>query len=385
MARLVVEKENIIHNYRLLCEQAGVAVIPVLKANGYGLGAEGLFSVLKEEGCALMAVSRLEEALPLCERGVEILLLSCGSGAAYIQTVLEKNLTVAVGDVAFARALSDAALAEGKKARVHIKVDTGMGRFGFLPEQIEEIATLFALEGLEICGIFSHLHSAFLADGTAKAQFDQFEAVTAKLAQKGLELPMRHIANSTAAVKGSYGLDAVRIGSALIGRLPISTTLPLKPVGRFEAEVLAVRKLKKGDNLGYGGVCRLKKDTTVAIVAAGSADGFYQSERRDLMRFSDRCRYLFHDLKLMLKKPTVWGVLDGKRVPMLGRPATTHSFFDVTDMEDCLGKTMTLRISRMPLVTAEKSTKADFVLAAMIRASVVLPTPGGPQKIMEEI
>ena len=108
-----------------------------------------------------------------------------------------------------------------------------------------------------------------------------------------------------------------------------------------------MRKLKKGDNLGYGGVCRLKKDTTVAIVAAGTADGFYQSERRDLMRFSDRCRYLFHDLKLLLKKPTVWGFLEGKRVPMLGRPATTHSFFDVTGMEDCLGKTMTLRISPM--------------------------------------
>lgn len=347
MAKLIVEKENILHNYRLLCERAGVAVIPVLKANGYGLGADGLFSILKEAGCKLMAVSRLEEALPLCGQEVEILILSCGSGADYIQTVLEKELTVAVGDVAFAQALSEAALAAGRKARVHIKIDTGMGRFGFLPEQIEEIASLFALEGIEICGIFSHLHSAFLPNETAKEQLAKFEAVTAALAEKGIALPMRHIANSTAAVKGGYALDAVRIGSALIGRLPVATDLPLKPAGRFEAEILAVRKLKKGDNLGYGGVCRLKKDTTVAIVAAGTADGFYQSERRDLMRFSDRCRYLFHDLKILLKKPTVWGFLEGKRVPMLGRPATTHSFFDVTGMEDCLGKTMTLRISPM--------------------------------------
>ena len=347
MARLVVEKENIIHNYRLLCERAGVPVIPVLKANGYGLGAEGLFLVLKEAGCPLVAVSRLEEALPLCGKDVEILILSCGSGKAYIQTVLEKELTVAVGDVAFATALSQSALAQNKKAKVHIKIDTGMGRFGFLPAQAEEVASLFALDGLEISGIFSHLHSAFLQDGTAKAQLVEFEKVTSALAEKGIALPMRHIANSTATVLGGYALDAVRAGSALIGRLPISADLPLKPVGRFEAEVLAVRQLKKGDNLGYGGVCRLKKDTTVAIVAAGSADGFYQSERRDLMRFSDRLRYLYHDIKILLKKPAVWGVIEGKRVSMLGRPATTHSFFDVTGMEDCLGKTVTLRVSPM--------------------------------------
>ncbi len=347
MARLVVEKENILHNYRLLSERAGVAVIPVLKANGYGLGAEGMFSILKDAGCAQMAVSRIEEALPLCGRGAEIIVLSCGSGAEYIQTVLEKDLTVAVGDFDGAKALSDAALAAGKKARVQIKIDTGMGRFGFSPDQIEAVSALFALEGLTISGIFTHLHSAFLNNGSAERQKAQFDMVLAALTERGITLPMRHIANSCGSIKGGFGYDAVRIGSALTGRMPVGHDLPLQKVGRFEAEVLAVRHLKKGDNLGYGGVFRLKKDTDVAIVAAGTADGFYQSERRDLMRFSDRLRYLYHDLKLLLKKTTVFGTLEGKRVPMLGRPATTHSFFDVTGMEDCLGKTMILSVPPM--------------------------------------
>lgn len=345
MAQLIVQKQDIIDNYRLLKAHCGVPVIPVLKANGYGLGAEGLFAILKEEGCPLVAVSRMEEALPLSGQGVEILILSCGSGEGYIHTLLEKDLTCAIGDVAFAQALSQKAQEAGKKARVHLKVDTGMGRFGFLPEQIEEMASVFALPGLEVTGIFSHLYGAFLADGSARAQLALFHQTMAALEQKGIALPMRHIANSTAAVKGEeFALDAVRIGSALTGRLPVATTLPLQRAGRLEAEILSVRTLPKGSNIGYGSVYKLKKETTVAVVGLGSADGFYQSEKRDLFRWVDICRYLFHDLKLLLKKPTVYGTVEGKRVPMIGRPATTHSFFDVSGLEDVLGKKMVLNV-----------------------------------------
>lgn len=344
MAQLIVQKQDIIDNYRLLKEHCGVPVIPVLKANGYGLGAEGLFAILKEEGCPLAAVSRLEEALPLSGQGVEILILSCGN-EAQIDTLLEKELTVAVGDLAFAKALSQKATEAGKTARAHIKIDTGMGRFGFLPTQVEEMAEVFALEGLEITGIFSHLYGAFLSDGSAKAQLALFKDTLAALEQKGIALPMRHIANSTAAVKSKdFALDAVRIGSALTGRLPVATDLPLKRAGRLEAEILSVRTLPKGSNLGYGAVYKLKKDTAVAVVGLGSADGFYQSEKRDLFRFMDLCRYLFHDLKLFLKKPAVCGTVEGKRLPMLGRPATTHSFFDASGLEDCRGKKMILNV-----------------------------------------
>ncbi len=345
MAQLIVQKQDIIDNYRLLKEHCGVPLIPVLKANGYGLGAQGLFAILKEEGCSLVAVSRPEEALPLCGQGVEVLILSCGSGDGYIQTLLEKDLTCAVGDLAFATALSQAAQAAGKKARVHIKIDTGMGRFGFLPEQVEEIAAVFGLEGLEVAGIFSHCYAAFLGDGSAKGQLARFNELMDQLKEKGIPLPMRHIANSCAAIKGGdFTLDGVRIGSVLTGRLPIPSGLPLKRAGRLEAEVLSVRTLPAGSNIGYGAVYKLKKETKVAVVAIGSADGFYQSERRDLFRLLDICRYLFHDLKLLLKKPVVYGEIDGKRVPMIGRPATTHSFFDVSGVEDALGKKMILNV-----------------------------------------
>ncbi|MBQ8894669.1 MAG: alanine racemase [Clostridia bacterium] len=328
--RIVVQKEDIRQNYRLLKERAGVPVIPVLKAGGYGLGAEGMFEILKEEGASLVAVSRLEEALPLCGRGVEILVLSCYGSEEFAEIALEKDLTVAVGSLAFAKLLSE----KGKKVRVHLKIDTGMGRFGFMSEEIEDIAAVFALPDLEVTGIFSHCSAAFLEDGSAEAQLKKFNEVIDALKARNIEIPMRHIANSSASLKEDFCLDAVRIGSALTGRLPVKCDLPLKRAGRVEAEILSVRTLPAGSNLGYGNVCKLKKETAVAVVAAGTADGFAPGEKHDLYRFSDICRYLYHDLRLLLKKPCEYARIGEKRAPMLGRPATTHSFFDVTGI-DC--------------------------------------------------
>lgn len=340
--KIVVQKEDVRANYRLLLEKAGVPVIPVLKANGYGLGADGMFEILKEEGVPLAAVSRLPEALPLCGQGVEILVLSCYGSEAFARVALEKDLTVAVGSLDFAKLLSS--LAE-KPVRVHLKVDTGMGRFGFLPQEVEAMAEVFALPNIQVTGIFSHLAAAFLRDGSAEAQLEKFGQVIDALKERGIQIPMRHIANSSAAFQEGFALDAVRIGSALTGRLPMKTQLPLKKVGQVEAEILSVRTLPKGSNLGYGNVCRLKKETTVAVVAAGTADGFAPGEKHDLYRFADICRYLYHDLKLLLKKPVVYGRVGERRAVLLGRPATTHSFFDVTGMDCKPGDKMILEVA----------------------------------------
>ncbi len=347
MARLTIRKEDLLHNYRLMREHCGVDVIPVLKANAYGLGAEGVFELLKGEGVSLMAVSRLEEALPLAGRGAEILVLSCYDSEAAADRLLQYELCGAIGSLAFARLLSEKASAAGKRAKVHIKIDTGMGRFGFLPDAIDEIAAVFALPHLEIAGIFSHCYAAFAEDGSAKEQLQAFDGVCKKLEARGIALPMRHLANSSAALDREFALDAVRIGSALSGRLPRRCDLPLRRIGQFDAEIIAVRELPAGSNLGYGGVCRLKTARRVAIVAAGSSDGLLRSKEADLFRFSDICRYLYHDLRLFLKKPMVYGRLKEGTAPMIGRPATNHSFFDVTGIPCAAGDRISIEIPPM--------------------------------------
>ncbi len=331
MARLVIQKKDILENYRLFSKDG--PVIPVLKANGYGLGAEPLFELLKEEGVTLMAVSRLDEALPLLGKGVEILVLSCNRTADYADRILELDFTAAVDTLEFAQLLSQKAEAAGKKARVHIKVDTGMGRFGFLPKQVDDIAAVWALPGLEVVGIFTHCYAAFLKGHTTAIQHSAFVSLNLQLDNRGIKLPLWHFANSSAAQCGErYREDAVRIGSALTGRLPLKSELVLKKVGRFEAEILAIRQLPAGSNLGYGAVCTLKKETRIAVVAAGTADGLLRTTERTLFRPVDILRYLYNDLKLFMKKPAFWGLVNGRRVKMLGRPATTHCFFDVTNI-----------------------------------------------------
>lgn len=347
MAKLIVEKKHILENYRLLKERAGVPLIPVLKANGYGLGAEGLFSILKEEGVSLMAVSRLEEALPLCNQGVEILVLSCARSEAYARAALEAGVTVAVDSLPFAKTLSAIAQKAQKTVRVHLKVDTGMGRFGFMPWEIAQMKEVFSLPSLEVAGIFTHCRSAFLNKESVENQKQLFMETLTALEERGIALPMCHMANSSALVQGGAELDAVRIGSALSGRMPIKNDLGLKKAGRFEAEILAIRTLPKGSYLGYGNVCRLKKDTKVAIVAAGTADGLLRDKEPDLFRFTDILRYLYHDVLLFFKKPSRCGRIGQQRVPMLGRPATNHSFFDVSQVACKEGDWMVLDIAPM--------------------------------------
>ena len=231
------------HNLAVIRERLGekTKLCCVIKADAYGHGAVRLAKEYEALGADWLALSNIEEAMQIRRAGVMLPMLILGYTPPQAAALLaENNISQCAYSLSYCRLLSEYAQKSGVCVKIHIKIDTGMGRFGFLPEQIEEIASLFALEGLEVSGIFSHLHSAFLPNETAKEQLASFETVTTALAEKGIALPMRHIANSTAAVKGGYTLDAVRAGSALIGRLPIATDLPLKPAGRFEAEVLAV-------------------------------------------------------------------------------------------------------------------------------------------------
>ncbi len=343
MARLIIRKNDILDNYRQF-SQVG-PVIPVLKANAYGLGAEAVLELLKEEGVTLMAVSRLDEALPLLNRGVEILVLSCHRSEDYADQVLELGFTAALDDLDFATLLSQKAEAMGKKALVHIKIDTGMGRFGFTPNQRFQIKKVCELPGLEVKGIFTHCYTAFSNKEATRAQYTAFNDLCYRLEREGIQISLKHFANSSAAQYGdAFWCDGVRIGSALSGRLPMKSNLVLTPVGRFEGEILAIRTLVKGDNLGYGGVCTLKKTTKVAVVGAGTADGLLRTTEPTLFRAVDILRYLYHDLKLFFKKPAYYGLVNGHRAKMLGRPATTHCFLDVTDIPCKEGDWVTLNV-----------------------------------------
>ncbi len=253
MTRFVIDKNDIIHNFSEIRRTVDAHVIPTLKADCYGLGANEVFKLLRDEcGVMLFAVSRLSEALLLSKRGADILLLSCYHDSLSVKSAVDNNIILSVDSLSLAKRISEYAMETGVTARVHIKIDTGFGRFGFMPDNISDIKKVYSLENVSVTGIFSHFSNAFAKRlEPAERQLALFDSVCEELASYGIDVGIRHIANSSAALKHKkFALDAVRIGSALTGRVPMKTDADLIRIGRFETEIADIRYLKKGANIG---------------------------------------------------------------------------------------------------------------------------------------
>lgn len=266
MAELIVNTGALLQNYRRYAD-AG-QVIPVLKGNGYGLGAQPLRDLLARQGVTLFACATPEEALALAQPETDLLLLCCVHELPLLRALLQRRVILSVESLAQAQAID----ALHMDARVHLAVDSGFGRFGFLPEQTEEMKRVFALDNLRVQGIFSHFRGA----AAAPEQFARFSRVLLEL--DGYPVGLRHIAATRTADVPQYRLDAVRIGSGLTGCCGGT------PAAVLEAEVCTVRRLKKGDRVGYGDTL-LRRDTEVAVLAAGTSDGAFTYRDRGLRAF----------------------------------------------------------------------------------------------------
>lgn len=342
MKRLVIETKLLLENIRIIQDKiGGASLIGVVKGNGYGLGAVELSNILLECGVSLLAVSTIEEATALRDAGLdcEILLLSSFTDKDDVEKIADLSLTATIGSALAATALNTVAMERGSKIRAHLKIDTGFGRYGFLPEELPSLITVCeGLTNVEITGIFSHLSVSFDSETYCRQQLDAFLAVCKGLSDNGIAYGMRHIANSCAAVRfPDMHLDAVRIGSAFLGRLPIKNRWNLKKIARFEATLDEIRWLPKGHNVGYANVCLLKKPARIAVVPLGGSDGFSLQKQRDAYRLRDRLRYLWNDTKFLLKPTRLSATVKGKKTPILGRVGLSNVMLDVTNVETSVG------------------------------------------------
>ena len=309
MAELLVNTGAVLDNYRRYAAGAD-QVIPVLKGNGYGLGAAKLRDLLRSEGATLFACATASEALSLAQPDSDLLLLSCVHDMAQLRALLQRRVIVSVESLAQAQAID----ALHMDARVHLAVDTGFGRFGFHPEELDAMRQVFALDSLRVCGIFSH----FKGPIAAPSQYACFTQVL--LGLEDCPVGLRHIAATHTAEVPQYRLDAVRIGSGLTG---VGGT----PVATLQATVCTVRRLKKGQRVGYGDT-PLRRDTDVAVIDAGTSDGAFTYRYRGLRAcWQQRKRHV---------------LLHGEKVPLLGAPGMTHTMIDVTGRDCQVGDTVTI-------------------------------------------
>lgn len=284
-------------NYRTLrdltCGETERRPIAVVKADAYGHGAARCVAALMDEGCDFFAVSCIEEAMAVravCppERADVLLLGYTLPGEAALLASHDVIQTVFSRD--YAEALSVAAAAADVQVRVHVKLDTGMNRIGFLTasadleETVAAIAAIADDPHLELCGLFTHFARADETDpAPIDAQFARYNAVIDALAARGIDPGMRHVCNSAAACRYAIGrLDAVRLGIMLYGAPPVHgfdaiCPVSLTPVLRFCTRIAHLHTLAPGEAVSYGGRFTADTPRTIATLPVGYADGFVRA------------------------------------------------------------------------------------------------------------
>lgn len=354
MKAYIVEKADLEQNLRILQRKAGKALIwGVLKGNGYGLGTVPLARFLAAHGIDHFAVTELQEARGLREAGFSenpILMLRGVSEMEELDALLDLNVILTIGSWADAMAMEAAAERRATVAEAHLKIDTGMGRYGFLPEEMEQAISLYErLSHVAISGVYTHFHTAGNRKRTT-AQFSLFLQAVDRIRAAGYETGMVHCCNSIAFWKyPEMHCDAVRLGSTLLGRVRTGGRAGLHRIGWAEATVEELRTLPKGHNVGYGGDCKLKRETRVAIVGVGYFHGFSVERGYDVYRFQDCLRGIGRYVKYLLQRKALWVQIGGRSCQVLGHVGMVNLAVDVSAVSCQLGDPVILQINPLDL------------------------------------
>jgi alanine racemase len=313
-----IDLDAIAGNVRFIKERVGadVAVMGVLKADAYGHGAVKVARTALNNGAAMVGVACLGEAITLRQAGIEAPILVLGYTPPWqAREMILHKVTATVFSMDVAEALDRAAGQLRAKAAVHIKVDTGMGRLGLLPDQILEfIQDVAELPNLQLQGIFTHFAAADEADKAyTHSQLERFQEVLDKLDRAGFDFSHVHAANSAAILDlPETHFDMVRLGIAMYGLHPspnVQWPEALRPALTFKTIVAQVKSLPAGSFVSYGCTYCTPRLSRIAVIPVGYADGFRRA-------------------------PSHWGhvLVRGQRAPIVGRVCMDQTMIDVTDI-----------------------------------------------------
>jgi alanine racemase len=288
-----IDLDAIAHNARGLKRLIGnnTELMAVVKANGYGHGAVPVAEVALDNGASSLAVHRTLEGIQLRQAGITAPVLIMGyTLPAQAETIVRWDLTPTVNTLEQAQALSIAlrqaqdvaASPPGKLLPIHVKVDTGLGRFGLLPEEVANfVRAISELPGLTLEGIYTHFAVADAADKAyTLQQFEIYLEVVKGLEEAGFTIPIKHVASSSAALDlPEMRLDMVRCGITLYGLRPsdeVEPTISLRPAMTLKSRVARVRTLPTGSSISYGCTYTTTEPTPVALVPVGYGDGYHR-------------------------------------------------------------------------------------------------------------
>lgn len=317
-----INLDNLAYNIKEVkkATKEGSLVTAVVKANAYGHGAIEAARTFLKNGGDRLAVATLSEAIELRKADIKAPILVLGyTGQGQFPLLLEWDVIQTLFDYESAKALSDQAVKAGKEATIHIKIDSGMGRLGFLPNDgsVDEIIKISKLANINIEGIFTHFATADEKNKDyTNTQYDRFKYVVDKLEEKGLDIGLKHVSNSASIIDcPDFALDMVRGGIILYGLLPSGEVdkdrLKYKPAMALKARISHIKKVPKGTGISYGQVFVTERESIIATIPIGYADGL---------------------TRLLAGKAEL--AINGKRAPIVGKICMDQCMVDITDLQD---------------------------------------------------
>ncbi len=292
-------------------------IIAVIKADAYGHGAIDIAPVLLKNGADKLAVAVITEALQLRNNNIKAPILILGyTPVSFIKDIVEKNIQQTVYSYEYAKELANASAKLNATVNIHLALDTGMGRIGFLlnEDSIRDIEKINKLENINIAGVFTHFSSADEEDKEyTKYQIEEFNRFTKELECRGINLGCKHASNSAGIIDLEEAhLDAVRPGIILYGYYPsnevMKEKIKIKPSLTLKSQIVHVKELPEGKYISYGRKFKTERKSIIATLPIGYADGYSRS--------------LYNKAKV---------IINGKLVPVIGRICMDQCMVDVTD------------------------------------------------------
>ncbi len=298
-------------------------LLAVVKADAYGHGFLDVSKTLIESGADYLGVATFEEAKQLRIHSIDVPIMIIGPIIdSDIENIIKLDIISTVFDIETAKRISDRASLMGKNAKIHIKLDTGMTRIGFVcgddnGETINSILSISKMPNIEVDGIFTHFARADEGDTTyTHMQFEKFMDVCNVLEEKGLHIPIKHVCNSGGIIEfPQYHLDMVRCGIICYGHYPSNDVhkekLPLETAMTFKTVVTNVKDVPKNTPISYGGTFVTDKKMKIATIAIGYADGYS---------------------RVLSNKAEV--IINGKKARLVGNICMDQAMADVSDIDD---------------------------------------------------
>lgn len=314
-----VDLQAIVENLKAVRHKVGQRkIMGTVKANAYGHGLVEMAKLLEAEGIDMLGVSILDEAMHLRQAEIRSPILIMGTILAEeAERAVELDVRLTLNSFKVAESINEAGRKQDRVIKAHVKIDTGMGRFGELPDNaVDYLSRLRTLEHLQIEGIYTHFPIADQQnDPFTRGQIETFARIVNTLEGKGFHIPIRHAANSSAILNypESY-FTMVRPGDTIYGLYPsdkVDKGLPLKPALSWKSRVLIVKQIPKDWSVSYGRTYIAPEEKKIAIIPVGYADGYNR-------HLSNTGQVLIH----------------GQRVPIIGLVCMDQFMVDVTDIPD---------------------------------------------------